>query len=128
MPRPLTTLALERFEAATLGCQLASFAAFTRTFFQRCGGSSVRFATFCRRNTTGSILAMYASSSTACSAANADCGLSGARRNDTLKYLFCSGRLFPITRQFGIEYCAPLIVVSARPAVANCAWLPCTCC
>ena len=81
----MTTLALERFEAATFGCQLTSFATFVRTFFHRCGGSSVRFATFWSRKATGSIFAMYASSSTACSAANADCGLSGARRNDTLK-------------------------------------------
>ena len=88
MPRPLTTLALERFDAATFACQFASFATLVSTFFQRSATSGtvlVVVATFWSRNATGSIFAIHASSSTACSAANADCGLSGARRNETLK-------------------------------------------
>ena len=86
MPRPLTTLAFERLDAATFGCQFASFETAVSTFFHRCAGSTVSVDwTFFSRNATGSIFAMYASSSTACSDANADCGLSGARRNDTLK-------------------------------------------
>src|SRR5690242_16338201 len=100
MPRPVTTLAEERFDAATFGCQLTSFAAAVRTFFHRWATSGpawpallVGVAMFCRRNATGSNLAMYASSSAACSAANDDCGAFGARRNDTLKYVFWSGRL-----------------------------------
>src|SRR3954452_14514798 len=120
MPRPLTTFPVPRLEAATFDCHPVSFAAFTRTFFHRCGGPSVRLATFWSRKATGSIFDIQASSSTACSAANADCGAFGARRNVTLKELFFKGSLFPITRRFGMLYCEPLIVVSARPAVAYC--------
>jgi hypothetical protein len=75
---------LESFEAATFGCQSASFTAVS-TFLHRCATSVAGVATFCRRNCTGSIPAMYASSSIACSAANDDCGAFGARRNDTFR-------------------------------------------
>ena len=86
MPRPVTTLALERFDAATFGCQFASFATFGEHVLPPLRRSRSRqVATFWSRNATGSIFAMYASSSTACSAANADCGSFGARRNVTLK-------------------------------------------
>ena len=60
MPRPVTTLPFERFDAATRGCQFASLAASSSANRQRCDGSGVQLvavAMFLSRNATGSILA-----------------------------------------------------------------------
>src|SRR6266567_717451 len=69
-PRPVTTVSLERFEAATLGCQLDAVAtAFStarkRSWKRQVTGTapawtlplSCVFLTFWRRNATGSIFA-----------------------------------------------------------------------
>ncbi len=85
MPRPVTTLAEDSFDAATFACQFEALATPSSTLRHRSGASVAVVAMFCSRNATGSILAANASSSIACSAANADCGASGARRNVTLK-------------------------------------------
>src|SRR4030095_8468736 len=97
MPRPLTVRALDSLDAATRGVHLAAFVAASRTPSQRL------WEMFRLRNSYGSSLAAYASSSIIPSSAKNVDGSIGARRAPVRRYPGPTTRLLTI-RLFGTSY------------------------
>ena len=131
MPRPVTTLALERFEAATLRLPvrvLRHVGEHVLPPLRDVRNRLVGVAMFWSRNATGSIFATYASSSI--SLLGGERRLRGVRRPQErrLEVVVLQRQALPDHRRFGMLYCEPLIVVSDVARTSSRPPCPVTCC